>query len=52
MLRRALFQGPLSLDPLDDGRVRLGVDFSHEICLLDLTVDSKGRITHIDADLE
>ena len=46
----------LSADVLGDGRVRARVDFTgdfgHEIGLLDMAVDSQGRISRIDAELE
>jgi hypothetical protein len=46
----------LSVHDLGQGRARARVDFTgdfgHEIGLLDLTVDARGRIARIDAALE
>jgi ketosteroid isomerase-like protein len=46
----------LSIEPVNDHRARLRVDFTgdfgHEIGLLDIAVDPEGLIVRIDADLE
>ncbi|SFN00691.1 nuclear transport factor 2 family protein [Dokdonella immobilis] len=46
----------LSVEDLGDARVRARIDFTgdfgHEIGLLDVAVDSQGRISRIDAQLE
>jgi ketosteroid isomerase-like protein len=45
----------LSIEDLDDGRMRVRVDFTgdfgHEVGLLDMRVQPDGRIVRIDADL-